>query len=592
MRLNEDWIFSMQDYDIFALKDVLQELNLTYKPVRGGREIQLEKCPFCENDRHKSSDHFSFRSDTGQFKCIKCNEQGNLITFKRLMGLDPYKKGYRKLDQKIVSQYSKQPQEYYDKFSMNRGISQETLKKYGVGMYVDKKLGSCRTYVYVDLDDKIVNVKYINRLKQMKMEYNAKKIYYGLQFINFDLDYLHVVSGEDDVHALVDMQFDNVVSVPHGDGSYNEEIGQINKRFKKIYLLFDNDKSGQEGAERFAHKAGVWKCWNVIMPYKDARECLRNGYDLFDIEKLKECSKQFEYKPSDQLRPGLCLEERLKRYEISLNLGYGIPFNYHFIDNLIGGMLPGELMSVVANPGSYKTSLLMNFIIKVATKLEYGFIMFFSLEMPVENEFERELSIVTGKTRTYFKELLKDEYYGIENFIRSYEGILRRIMVSQESFIKLDDMKEIIKRTEEVHGEPCVMVAVDYSDFVQGTKVSNDYETIKEISNGFRNKVCRDIGVPGVMLYQTNRSVKDAYQEVTARSGKGGTPIEAASDFQIGLWRNQGGYIGKVTKHRRLNDRYSGNLWPYFKLVVPDYKTFMIEDIVEIDKPERFEDEF
>lgn len=574
----------MNDYSVFELDDTLRELSLNFKRVRGGKEIQLDKCPFCEQSRGRPSDHFSFKSDTGQFKCIKCNEQGNLITFRRLMGIDPYQKGFRPIDQKKVSSYLNQPEEYYDRFAEVRHISKETLKRYGVGKCVDKKLGVCRTYQYVDLDGKIVNVKYVNKNKQMKMEYQAKKIYYGLQFVDFEKEYLHVVSGEDDVHALVDMQIDNVVSVPHGDGAYNEHLGQINKKFKRIYLLFDNDESGQTGAERFAHKAGVWKCWNVILPFKDSRECLINGFDLFDMENLKNEAKQFKYNPEDKLIPGIALEERIRRYSTSLELGDGLKFGYKFLDDVIGGIRPGEVINVVANPSNYKTALLMNLIIKLAESLKNGFVMFFSLEMPIENEFERELSIVTGRTRSYFKSLYKEtptEYYSL---INSYSHILSRIFVSQESFINLNDMKKIIKETEAMYGERCVFVGVDYSDFVDSVKKANEYESTKELSNGFKSKICRDLCLSGMMLYQTNRSVKDSYQEVTARSGKGGTPIESGSDFQIGLWRNNG-FIGRFTKHRRLNDKYNGVALPYFRLVVPDLKTFFIEDIIETEKP-------
>lgn len=581
----------MYNYTEFDLYDTLSELHLNSKRVRGGKELQLDKCPFCENSRHKISEHFSFKVDTGQFKCIKCQEQGNLITFRRMMNIDAIKSNVFKLpDQNKVKKYTEQPKTYYEKYSETRGISVDTLKMYGVGKVESPKLGVCRTYQYVDLDGKIVNVKYINRNKEMKVEYQGKKIYYGLQFVDFEKDYLHVVEGEDDVHAMVDMQLDNVVSVPFGVGNYFPEMGIINQKFKKIYIIFDNDENsaGQEGAKKFAHKAGVWKCWNVLLPFKDPRECLQNGIDLFGIEKYKSEANQFEYSPDDKCRPGLNYEERLKRYCASLDSGDGLKFGYDIIDNVTGGLRPGEVMSIVANPGSYKTTLLMNLIIKMASTLKYGFIIFFSLEMAIESEFEREIGIISGKTRSQFKEIRSNEYAYKTLVDESYME-LKRIIVSEESFINLNEMKKIIKRTEEVYGEPCVLVACDYSDFVEGEKTTSEYETIKEVANGFKSHLCRSGGMSGIMLYQTNRQSKSAYDEVHARSGKGGTPIEAGSDFQIGLWRNNG-IIGRFTKHRRLNDKWDGDQFPYFRLTIPMPKTYQITNIYQIETPEK-EDE-
>ena len=103
----------MYNYTEFDLYDTLTELHLNSKKVRGGKELQLDKCPFCENSRPKNSEHFSFRVDTGQFKCVKCQEQGNLITFRRMMGIDATKANVFKLpDQNKVKKYKEQPKTY------------------------------------------------------------------------------------------------------------------------------------------------------------------------------------------------------------------------------------------------------------------------------------------------------------------------------------------------------------------------------------------------------------------------------------------------------------------------------------------------
>jgi DNA primase len=263
----------MDNFSEMDLYDTLNELGLSYKNSSGS-QLQLEKCPFCETDRPKPSDHFAFNRSEGVFNCVKCNHSGNLITFRRDLGLDPFKtKIYRTPDQKKVKTYQEQPPSYFKAYFEARGIPEHVLIKYGVGKAEYGELGTCRTYQYVDTDGTIVNVKYVNKNKEMRQEKDAKKIYYGLQFVDFTKDYLYITEGEDDCHAIVAMGYENVVSVPSGAKMYSEEMGIINSKFKKLYLFYDNDKAGQEGAEKFAQKAGVWKCFNVLLPFKDARDC-------------------------------------------------------------------------------------------------------------------------------------------------------------------------------------------------------------------------------------------------------------------------------------------------------------------------------
>jgi twinkle protein len=70
------------------------------------------------------------------------------------------------------------------------------------------------------------------------------------------------------------------------------------ERFEKIYLWMDNDGPGQEGAEKFAEKFGIKRCY-LVQPTcnpapKDANEAMLMGLDLNKM--LEEASiKEHEY---------------------------------------------------------------------------------------------------------------------------------------------------------------------------------------------------------------------------------------------------------------------------------------------------------
>jgi 5S rRNA maturation endonuclease (ribonuclease M5) len=574
-----------QQFNLYDLTDFLTQADFYYK--KKGEEIVLDRCPYCEQDRQKKSDHFSFNSVTGQFFCVKCNTKGNLITFKRDQGFEPFEyKVYHKPDQNKVSAYKNQSETYFKSYQEKRGIPTTTLKQYGVGMVVDSVLGACRTYSYVDIETKdIVNVKYVNAKKQMRTESNAKKIYYGLQFLDFGKDVLHVVEGEDDCHALSSMGIDNVVSVPFGAGNYSEGMGQINKKFKSIFILFDNDKAGQDGAQKFSHKAGVWKCKNVVLPFKDVRDCLLNGLDIFDIEKLKGLSKQFEYDPETKVRPALSMSERVDKFEADskINPG-GLKFGYDLIDDITGGLRGGDLFSIIANPGCFKTTKLMNMIKRAIDKTDSGIAIFFSLEMQAEAEFERELQIMfccdKPNAMRWSANKNDNQWQAFKKMFT--ESIYNRIWVVDQTWLTIEDIKKTVELTEEAAGQKCILIGIDYLDFVS-TESNKEYDSVKIVMTGLKKKIAKDLNVPVIALCQTNRDTRESDSEVGTRSGKGGTAIEATSDFSIGLWRNEADIMGRFLKHRRFNSvKYGEN--PYFKLDM-ERKLLLINNITLCDKP-------
>jgi CRISPR/Cas system-associated exonuclease Cas4 (RecB family) len=571
----------MNDYNETDLIETLSELGLQYR--QKGKELQLEKCPFCENDRPKSSDHFSFRRDDGVFNCIKCGTKGNLYTFRREMGINPWKdKQYQIPNQEIVKSYTKQPETYFKAYEKARGIPESILVKYGVGRASYGSLGECRTYQYVDTDGTVVNVKYVNAKKQMVQEKNARQIYYGMQFIKFDESVLHITEGEDDCHALVAMGFDNVVSVPGGSKSYSEQMGQINSKFKKLILFFDNDKAGQDGAEAFAQKAGVWKCFNVILPFKDVRDCLLHGIEFFGIQQLINKSKQFKYSVDVKLRPALNISERLDRFEEdSLKNERGLNFGYDVIDEITGGLRGGDLFSVVANPGCFKTTTLMNIMKRAVEKTSSGMVTFFSLEMQIEAEVERELQMYSMfppyMLRKFAKEK-KEEWKRIRGMVENHN--YNRIYVSEESNTDLDGILKIIERTEEVSGEKCILAGIDYLDFV-GSKNQKEYDSVKEVMLGIK-RIAKIKNIPTIVLAQTNRDNKESDEEVGLRSGKGGTAIEATSDFYIGIWRSGERIVGRMSKHRRMVG--GEREYPYLSFDI-DKKNYLINDICICEKP-------
>jgi len=87
----------------------------------------------------------------------------------------------------------------------------------------------------------------------------------------------------------------NAVSIPYGvnDMRWVENEWEWLERFKTIYLCMDNDKAGRDAVRTIVNKLGAWRCRAVVLPYKDANECLMKGIDLADIISCFENAVEF-----------------------------------------------------------------------------------------------------------------------------------------------------------------------------------------------------------------------------------------------------------------------------------------------------------
>lgn len=574
----------MVEYDISQLVGTLSELGYQYRTE--GKEYYLQNCPFCGSDDKKKR-CFCFDSETGQYFCHRCEHKGNLKTFRREMGLDPFEevKEFRRLDQKVIRTFVPQLTEqdkYYKAYEEKRKVPAEILAKYRVGKIKDGRLGICRTYEYVDTDGEIVNVKYINSKKDMKTEKDCKPVYYGLQFLDFSLEYLFVTEGEDDCHCLAACGYKNIVSLPYGASCYNEHMANINKQFKKIWLFYDNDKAGSVGAEKFAQKAGVWKCKRIVLPFKDVREAYINGFRKEEFDLCMEQAITYKMDSSIRLRPALNVSERIALYEKECRQNKdGITFGFPVLDNVTGGLRGGDVFNISANPGCYKTTLLMN-LLQRAVNVSLAKGIFMSLEMQAEAQTEREIQIAVGNCSAYNlrQNVLQNSAEWNNLKIGLEVNTMSQIFVSDENQLTVDDIVAVIKTTESINDIKFGIVGIDYLDFVV-SKAAGNTEKVNDITLAIKNKIAKALNLPVIYLGQTTRESDDRTSEPSSRSAKGGTAIEANCDFQIMLWEYEGDTVGKFTKHRRL---YNATPYQYFKLEM-DKTSYTISNIVPIAQP-------
>jgi len=344
------------------LIEYLDSIGIPYK--EHGDELIFQYCPYCEDSTKKGYDHFYFNQKKIVFKCQKCNAGGNLYKFMADRGdlsliTKARERKFIKPQENSMLTVSFKVENFYRWYQKERDIKFELLKKYKVGITTREGF-IVIVYQYYDEHNVLFNRKYRDPEKEkIWTEKAAEHGFYGLQFIDFKKPHLLVCAGEDDCHALVQLGFDNVVSVPYGDSNYSQSMQKIADRFSQIFLLFDNDPSGQEGARKFATKAGITKCQNIMLPYKDARECLQNGLVYQDIMKVFNNAQYFAH---DEIMKAGDFKEEFMKYINNEGRFIGKSLRIKSFNYIVGGLRNAELSILTGHTGRGKSTFAYNMI--------------------------------------------------------------------------------------------------------------------------------------------------------------------------------------------------------------------------------------
>jgi len=388
------------------LIDYLNSSGLQYKPRSSakGTQVALERCPYCESDKPKGDfSHFYFHQENQTFYCQKCGEKGNLYRFMLDRGdVQPITKA-KKIEYKRPKEnpsLTSDTEKFYAWYEKERGIKAEILKKYQVGY---RKSDDQVTLIYQAYDEKgvLINRKYRTLDKKMWTEKDAEPIFYGLQHVDFNTKYLIVCEGEDDCHAMIQSGFKNVVSMPYGAQNYSPAMDRIVQQMSEIFLCFDNDPTGQAGARKFAEKAGLAKCKNIILPFKDARDCIMNGIDIEKITLEIVKAQQFRH---EEIVKAEDLHDQFFRFISDQEKFLGCSISMPEFNRVVGGIRTAELTILTGHTGHGKSTLAYNLIKWVEAAGMRTMIM--SFEGRIESVLLKLIEIYTDERLRVFSQLL------------------------------------------------------------------------------------------------------------------------------------------------------------------------------------------
>lgn len=250
------------------------------------------------------------------------------------------------------------------------------------------------------------------------------------------------------------------------------------------------------------------------------------------------------------------------------------------LDYLIRGVAPGEVLTIIAEPGGFKTAWLQNLLLRGAKRTGLHH-LFFSLEMPVEKVFEREAQICSGYVGREVERIYKGATGGnreaaTDLYKQMYANGSKGLLVCDKPRQDITKIARYTEIAETKHGK-INAIGIDYLGLMAAPGRSL-FEKTAFIAPEFKH-LAKELNIPVILLCQINREGAKNVNDILITDAKGGGDIEASADIMLGFYHDQNGVlVCKILKNR--------NGPKDVKLAVDINKeAFQFNDILEYEEP-------
>lgn len=249
----------------------------------------------------------------------------------------------------------------------DRGISEETCKKYGVTCDLDFN-GNIIThhYPYYDNSGQMIAVKTRQvSTKQFSWSGQARlaKQMFGQQLFganNIGQNILFITEGCLDAMAVWDMVHFPAVSVANGATSLVKQLKDnydfVNS-FDKVFILMDNDKVGREALEQ---ASSLFPPRKTFIGTADKGKGCKDPCDYLKRGLIQDFKKDMWWNAKQYIPDGIYDDPGTIWDEVKneRNKGGGHPYPWVGLNKMLFGMSPGELITVTAGSSVGKSQFL------------------------------------------------------------------------------------------------------------------------------------------------------------------------------------------------------------------------------------------
>lgn len=338
-----------------------------------------QKCPNCiatKKDKSATDLSVSFQSDRVVYNCHNgCGFTGAVFMS------NSYNKPLKKTYQRPESKPANPTQDSMYKYFKGRGISKETIDKFGI-----YSTGTKLVFPYYK-NGELVNHKYrwktAEKEKNFMQDKEAEQVFYGMDLIT-DFTQLIIVEGEIDCLSLAEIGIESV-SVPTG-GSDNkleciENCFEWLQKFDSYIIASDNDEVGNKLKDNLLSRLDKSKCKiakyelegnDGILSYKDANEVLTQCDFAKDF--LTIVMDTAEYLPIDNIITYSDYEDQLLEF---YDHGHkkGNSTGWANLDRLIN-IQTGYVMIITGRPSSGKSHIYKNMLYNLTKQYDWKHLLF------------------------------------------------------------------------------------------------------------------------------------------------------------------------------------------------------------------------
>lgn len=344
-----------------------------------------------------------------------------------------------------------------------------------------------------------------------------------------------IVITEGEFDAIVLDQLGYAACGVAGASSWKDEWTAYMQDAKQVFLCFDNDKAGSAGAEKVALSIGS-KSRVVTMP-EIGDDGKKNDITEWIVGKGN-TAIDFDQLLSSSVGGNLITVDEAFAEWVGVQGLEGLKTGFHDIDRAIKpGLLPGQVMVVLAKTGVGKTIFTLNMFYRMCIIDPDMKILFVSLEQTRGEWFERARRIYR------FYNLNATDQDAL-NFWRDKLMIVDKNRLTEEELIGAIDQYEIEM------GEKPGLVAVDYLGYWARAYKGEAYERTSAAIMSLK-AVAKEKRIPIFTPHQVSRSA-DFGEEFDAGASRDSGVVEETADFVMALW-SPDNRKGKE-KHERTGD--------------------------------------
>jgi hypothetical protein len=213
-----------------------------------------------------------------------------------------------------------------------------------------------------------------------------------------------------------------------------------------------------------------------------------------------------------------------------------ITLGYAELDQVVRGVAPGEVMTILGRSAVGKTAFVLNLIDQMTAEGQLPTLMF-SLEQQGVEIFERMASLTLGWNGRDLEERARSEDPQVtERLLEVCQRWAHVVLV--EKPCTLDQVDQLIEsaRASDLWPAPLRLVVVDYMGLIGHRKPGTLYEQASLSARALKNFAKRH-RVALIVLCQVGREGETGGEPITLKMGRDSGAIEECADYLLGIWR-------------------------------------------------------